>query len=196
MILLSCTGAGWIKGGAKAPSLSFEGWGPGEGRKRNPFHLAANAVCDPHHKGSGAQNGAAGRNCGFASSAPGGAKPQFPWRAFSLHEQRENGHYPRSQKTQRPSSVTASPCHLPPGEGKGGPSGTPAPTGCGGARTLIRQPPADTLPQGKAKRAIGSRPCGARERGGGANSSLAERGTKSGTEEPGAKEEKGRAFPC
>ena len=118
MILLSCTGAGWIKGGAKAPSLSFEGWGPGEGRKRNPFHLAANAVCDPHHKGSGAQNGAAGRNCGFASSAPGGAKPQFPWRAFSLHEQRENGHYPRSQKTQRPSSVTASPCHLPPGEGK------------------------------------------------------------------------------
>ena len=40
--------------------------------------LAADTACGARRKGTQPQSGAAGRNCGFASSAPGGAKPLFP----------------------------------------------------------------------------------------------------------------------
>ena len=52
----------------------------------------------------------------------------------------------RSQKTHRPSSVTASPCHLPPRKGKSGPSGN-----CGfaspGARRVVNVPAARLQPK-------------------------------------------------
>ena len=41
----SCTGAGYFKRGAKAPLLSFHGWGFGEGKKRNPLPERAFSFC-------------------------------------------------------------------------------------------------------------------------------------------------------
>ena len=55
---------------------------------------------------------------------------------FSLHEQRENGHHPRSFGCKTRAVGDAGPYRM------------------RWARTLIRQPPAATFPQGKERRAV------------------------------------------